>query len=139
MNRPILSWLKIMGIAICAFLCVCWVAASKNSVNITWSESIWAFVVSCFLLDRYTTRGNSYALVVSATLVGFLILPLIVQLSHISNSLWSLICDISFVLGIAMAALYHYRKQIVVLILSVVILILFNSFCVPAWDAYVSH
>lgn len=139
MNRPILSWLKVAGIALCAFLCVCWVAALKNSVNVTWSESVWAFAVSYFLLYRYVSRGNSYSLVISATVVGFLIIPLVVQVTHISSSLWSFISDIALVLGIGGAVLCYRHKHVAIMMLVAIILILFNSFCVPEWDAYVLH
>lgn len=127
-----LLWLKVVGIMACAFLCVCWVAALKNTTNVSWSEMIWFFAVTYALLSKYNGVAG-YAKLVAWSVCGAIIIPLIVILTCWPDGSASLIFPVASVVGILLAALCHYKKGLLMFVISAAIMVLFNSFVVDAW------
>lgn len=133
MKDGILTWLKVAGISLCAYLCVMWVPALKSEANLSWSWMIWFSVVTYWLLEKFG-KSSGNGLVLSASAVGAVILPAIVVCY---GARMSAIFVISSLLGVFLTGFCHSKKNVVVFVLSVLVMILYNCFVVPAWFDHV--
>lgn len=136
MNPKFLIWLKAAGIAVCAYLCIFWVLAIKSDSNACWSWMMWIFAATYFILVKFGDKAGRGALL-SAAAVGANLLPVLVIASSWSEGRMSAIFVISALLGTALAGVCHAKKSAAVFLLSVAVMILFNSFIVPAWFDHV--
>ena len=132
-RQNFLNWIKIAGIGLVAFLCVCWLPAIKSLVNTCWSELIWMYAVTFAVLNARKAASSSIS-VVSALLSGALLLPVIV-ICCCEDTGMSIIFLISMIIGAVLAAVCHAYKKSIVFILSAALVILYNSFVVPLWES----
>ncbi len=134
MKQLTLNFLKVAAISLGAFLCICWVLAIHGDQNASWSESIWFFGVTYALLQKYRNDAAlSMSSAVIAVLLGRLILELPLYLFDFTSVRASLIFTLSSILGILLSAVCYSAKRTSVFLLSVIVLVLYNSFVVPAW------
>lgn len=119
-----------------AFLGVCWVLVTQ-SANASWSESMVYFWLTYVVLSKYVAkRGMDTLSVVSAIVIGRIILELPVRLLDWAASFGSLIYLVSSLMGIALATMCFKNRNASIFFLSLVILIIFNSFVIDAWVSF---
>ena len=118
------------------FLFTSW--SYNYSLSALWIGCICYYIYTLFLLQNYDdgnhTIGFSWSIVAGRMLAE---IPVIMVL----QSKWreSFIIAIAAMVGIVLAAVYHRYRYGVVLMLSVVIMILFNTLGYDTWERLVAH
>lgn len=137
MKAVFVDFFKTVGISLCAYLLIWWVGFS-DFVNEAWSGAVFYFGVTLWLLEKYCKDGAlSLGQSVTGVIIGRILIDFLVRLSDWTSSYPSLIITISSVISIILAAMYFKNKSVEVIVLSIALMILFNSFVIEAWFDYI--
>jgi hypothetical protein len=111
-------------------------APGKNEVGRTFTDSICFYVMVTLLLRQYATDGKSIWQITAVAVAGFLVLmtPLYPDFAHAYFAQ----ADIAVILtAMVLAAVNFKTRRLSVFLLSLVVMILLNSYCVHAWIQFV--
>lgn len=134
MKKQILSFLKIASLSLCSFLCIFWILTIRSNENASWSEGVWFFGIAYALLQNYNNHsGLSFLWLITAIVLGRIALEIPIYILDFGSMAASIIFTISSILGITLASICYKIKHASVFLLSIILMILFNSFVVPAW------
>ncbi len=133
-KEALLDFLKVAALSLCAFLCIFWVLTIRSNENASWSESVWFFGVTYAMLQKFSGRSSlSFIWIVVAVILGRLAPEIPFYVFDFGSIVASLIFTLSSLLGIALASICFKVKHAAVFLLSIMMLVLFNSFVVSAW------
>ncbi len=111
-------------------------APGKNEVGRTFTDSICFYVMVTLLLRQYATDGKSIWQITAVAVAGFLVLmtPLYLDFAHEYFAQ----ADIAVILtAMVLAAVNFKTRRLSVFLLSLVVMILLNTYCVHAWIQFV--
>lgn len=111
-------------------------APGKNEVGRTFTDSICFYVMVTLLLRQYATDGKSIWQITAVAVAGFLVLmtPLYPDFAHAYFAQ----ADIAVILtAMVLAAVNFKTRRLSVFLLSLVVMILLNCYCVHAWIQFV--
>ena len=112
------------------FLVLCWSGRISNNIACL-TESISFFILTWYLLRKFTNEGFSCNSVIWGIIIGRLILDIPLRISNPPAYTASLLTPIVVVTAILLAALWFRDKSKIVLCLCIIILILMNLFYRP--------
>lgn len=136
MKEKVIVFLKVAGISLAAFLCICWTAGTE-SLNAYWSEALVFFVITFFMCEKFaSSRQLGAGTVAIASAVGRIILEIPIRISDWLGTVGSLMLTLESLVAIFMAWVCWKYKKPVVFILTLVIFILINSFIPEMWDDF---
>ena len=114
------------------FLLTFW-TAGYTLYAAAWTESICFFVLTFLLLQKYA-KPNTYGWpIVTAVILGRILLELPIRITEFRATLFSLFIPITVISSIVLAAVYYRERRPVVLILSAIIMVLLNTIVHEDW------
>ena len=121
--------------ALLVFLLTCWNAAF-SSVSASWAESVSFFLFTYCMLEKYAKKDTYGIPVVLMIMLGRIILEVPIRIDNYSGSVGSLFITIVVLIAIVLSMSYWHKKKLSILILSIVILMLLNTF---GYDWWIEH
>ena len=126
------TFLIVFLISVLIYLLTCWTTA-YSVYAAGWSESIAYFLITYLLMDKYVKPDSSGLSVVSAIILGRIIIMLPLRIMDFREMLPSMFVPLVTIVGIVLGVMCYREKRVVVFILSLIILILMNTVAHYAW------
>ena len=114
------------------FLLTFW-TAGYTLYAAAWTESICFFVLTFLLLQKYAKPNTFGWPIVTAVILGRILLELPIRIIEFRATLFSLFIPITVISSIVLAAVYFRERRPVVLILSAIIMVLLNTVVHEDW------
>ena len=114
------------------FLLTFW-TAGYTLYAAAWTESICFFVLTFLLLQKYAKPNTFGWPIVTAVILGRILLELPIRITEFRATLFSLFIPITVISSIVLAAVYYRERRPVVLILSAIIMVLLNTIVHEDW------
>lgn len=118
------------------FLLTCWTAAFRGP-SAEWAESVSFFLFTYCMLERYAKKDTDGIPVVLMIMLGRIILEIPIRIDYFSGTIGSLFVTIVVLIAIVLSMSYWYKKKLYILILSLVIMMLLNTFGHDLWLKHV--
>ncbi len=117
------------------FLVTCW-SAGLNVYAAGFTESVCFYVFTYYALQKFAESDivNRNTAVVTAIIIGRIILEIPIRIDDFEGSFYSLGITIATIVSILLAALCFKEKRSSVFILSTIILVFINTVGLYAWD-----
>lgn len=137
MSYYVSDYLKAVGFSLIAYLCVFW-TSDTTPLNAVWCYSLMFFLMTYLLCNKYVVPGGlSETMVILAILLGRFLIDVPVRLANWGTSYGFILLLIESVMGIILGYLCWKEKSPVVFLLSLVIMILVNSFVPHVWIDFI--
>lgn len=124
--------------ALLIYLCFCWWFMAISPEACLWVDCVLFFAYSWYCARLCMDKGKSMTLSVVAIILGRItpIIPLLIL--EFRDTYASLIFIIASVICIILAAICYSEKRVSVYFLSIIIIILINTFAYSAWMDWVN-
>lgn len=133
-----MQFLKISGASMLLFLAMSWVHFFQAYVC-GWAYSVCYFAFTWICLQMFLPKTwNKYSFVISAIVIGRIILEIPIRIVAFSDSYATLMFPIITIISILLAAVCYYEKRVSVYVLSAIILLLVNTFVHECFLEYYS-
>lgn len=104
-----------------------------------WVQSLCFIALTSILLGRYAKRPPLSARFTGAVLAGRLMIEMPLNLSDFLDNKYLLFAPLAVILAVCLTGLCFREKRYSVVILSIVLLVLFNTLVFHAWDECFHH
>lgn len=111
MKKKILTFLGITVISVILLLCECWFNTYPSYVS-EWIQSISYFALTWICAYKLKQTGISLYAIVTAVILGRILLEIPIRITDFHNSLGSFMNIITSIIGIILGAICYYEKRI---------------------------
>lgn len=138
-EKKMCSFLGIAGISLLLFLVMSWIHTFQALIC-GWAYSVCYFAFTWICLQVFSSKTeNKYLFVISAIILGRIILEIPIRISDFGDSFATLMFPIITIISILLAAVCYYEKRVSVYVLSAIILLLVNTFVHECFLEYCSN
>lgn len=138
-RNQLVQFLGITGISLLLFLVMSWVHTFQALIC-GWAYSVCYFAFTWICLQVFLPKTeNKYPIVISAIIIGRIILEIPIRISDFGDSFATLMFPIITIISVLLAAVCYYEKRVSVYVLSAIILLLVNTFVHECFLEYCSN
>lgn len=126
------DFLKIFSLSVLLFLATCWTAGIRFSLA-AGVESLCYLVFTWYMCSKYTKRGMSCAMIVTATVIGRIFLETPIRIVDFNSTLISLSVPIICLASIGMGVLCFKKNKIPMWTICIALILIYSVFIPKMW------